>query len=74
MKMKQTENNITLYFLQKRNYRRSKENFEKLEIFIVKREAAGMFVIEMMFSGEIYDNALYQMILRKKIPACQARF
>ena len=38
MKMKQTENNITLYFLQKRNYRRSKENFEKLEIFIVKEK------------------------------------
>ena len=35
----------------------SKKNSEKLEISIVKREAAGIFVVGMMFSGEIYDKS-----------------
>ena len=30
MKMKQIENNIMLYILQKRNYRRSKEKLSKI--------------------------------------------
>ena len=30
IKMKQTENNMMLYFLQKRNYRRSKEKLRKI--------------------------------------------
>ena len=55
MKMKQTENNIMLYFLQKLNYLRSKKSLEKLEISIVKREAPGIFVVGMFF-GEIYER------------------
>ena len=42
MKMKQTEKNIMLYFLQKRNCRRSKEKLRKIRNSIVKREAAGI--------------------------------
>ena len=41
---------------------------------MVKREAAGIFVVEMMFSGEIYDKAFYQMILGKKLPHAKRRF
>ena len=48
-----------------------KKSLGKLEISIVKRETAGKFVVEMMFSGEIYDKAFYQMILGKKTFACQ---
>ena len=51
-----------------------KKSLEKLEISIVKREAAGKFVVEMMFSGEIYDKAFYQMILGKKLPRTKRRF
>ena len=43
-----------------------KESLGKLEISIVKRKAAGKFVVEMMFSGEIYDKAFYQMRLAKR--------
>ena len=39
--MKQTENNIMLYFLQKRNYRRSKEKLRKIRNIYAEREAAG---------------------------------
>ena len=47
-----------------------KKNLEKLEISIVKREAAGIFVVGMMVSGEIYEKGFYQMILGKKTSAC----
>ena len=53
-KMRKTEN-VMLYFLQKRNYRRSKEKLRKISI--VKREVASIFVVGMMVSGEIYDKA-----------------
>ena len=69
--MKQTENNIMLYFLQKRNYRRSKEKRSKK---IAKREAADKFVAELMFSGEIYDQGFYQLILGKKLPLNKRSF
>ena len=46
------------------------EKLEKLEISIVKREAAFKFVVEMMFSGEIYVKTFYQMIL----PHAKRRF
>ena len=42
MNMKQTEKNIMLYFLQKRNYRRSKEKLSKIRNSIAKREVAGI--------------------------------
>ena len=45
---------------------------EKLEISIVKREAAGKFVVE-MFSGEIFDKAVYQVTLEKKTSVCQKK-
>ena len=39
MKMKQTENNIMLYFLQKRNYRRSKEKLRKIRNLYRKKRS-----------------------------------
>ena len=55
MKMKQTENNIMLYFLQKRNYRRSKEKCRKIRNLYRKNRRCwyNVFRAGMMFSGEI---------------------
>ena len=63
MKMKQAENNIMLYILQKRNYRRSKEKIRKMRNLYRKKRSCwhNIFKVEMMFSGEIYDKAFYQM-------------
>ena len=65
MKMKQTENNM-LYFLQKRNYRRSKEELRKIRNLYRKKRSCchKIFKVGMMFSGEIYDKDFYQMILQ----------
>ena len=45
MEMKQTENNIMLYSLQNRNCRKALKSLGKLEISIVKREAAGIIYL-----------------------------
>ena len=39
MKIKQTENNTMLYFLQKRNYRRSKVKFRKIRNLCHKKRS-----------------------------------
>ena len=64
MKMKQTENNM-LYFLQKRNYRRSKEELRKIRNLYHKKRSCchKTFKVGMMFSGEISNKDFYQMIL-----------
>ena len=65
MKMKQTANNIMLYFLQKRNYRRSEEKLGKIRNLYPKKRSCWhkIFKVGMMFSGEIYDKNFYQTIL-----------
>ena len=58
MKMKQTENNIMLYFLQKRNYRRSKEKLRKIRNLCRKKRNCWHNTFKVgMFSGELYDKA-----------------
>ena len=62
MKIKQTENNVVLYILQKYC---SKEKFRKIRNFYRKKGSCwhNIFKVGMVFSGEIYDKAFYQMIL-----------
>ena len=66
MKMKLTEIILCFIFNKNETIVVPKKSLEKLEISIVKREAAGIFLVGMMFSGEVYDKAFYQMILGKK--------
>ena len=60
MKIKQTENNIMLYFLQKQNYCRSTEKFRK--IGNLHRRC---------FLKKYATKAFHQLILGKKTSACQ---
>ena len=64
MKLKQTENNIMLYFLQKRSYCRSKEKLRKIRNRYRKKRSCwhDKFKVGMMISGEIYDKIFYQLI------------
>ena len=68
MKMKQTENSIMLYILQKQNYRRFKEKFRKIRNICRKKRSCWHNIFK---GDDVYWGNIRQGLLLDDTSKCQ---